>query len=188
MNVGTRHPSVRRRGLSAFASMSLIALLALVCLPVSVQADSSGVQYSDDLPRAEGENTPTRKKEPTAKSSIKKDGGSPVAETPDDSEKSMGEGEKGGSSESGGVPVGGDNGDRGQGSPGGSAKGSERADAQPSAQAKGTQASDDDGSSPLIPILAAILALAAISVAAVMVRQRRQGGGSAGTAPSPKAS
>jgi hypothetical protein len=188
MNAGTRHPSAPRRGLSAFASMSVIALLALACFPVFAQADSSGVQYSDDLPRAEGENTPTRKKEPTAKSSAEDDGGS--SKTPGDSKKSMEGDDEGGSSESGGVPVGGDKGDRGQGSPGGSANTKDNALVQPGGQAKGTTASEesDGGSSLLVPILIAILALAAISVAAVMIRQRRQRGGTAGTAPSPKAS
>ena len=47
---------------------------------------------------------------------------------------------------------------------------------QPSGQAEGTPASDDGGSSPLVPILIAILVLAAISLAVVMLRQRRQGG------------
>jgi hypothetical protein len=38
----------------------------------------------------------------------------------------------------------------------------------------GSTSSDDGGSSPLVPILIAVLALAAISIAAVMIRQRRQ--------------
>jgi hypothetical protein len=53
--------------------------------------------------------------------------------------------------------------------------------------AGGAPASSDDGSSPLAPILIGIALLAAISVAAVMVRQRRQQGGST-TPASPKAS
>jgi hypothetical protein len=39
-------------------------------------------------------------------------------------------------------------------------------------------ASSDDGSSPLVPILIAIAVLAAISIAAIMIRQRRQRDGS----------
>ncbi|HEX5712313.1 MAG TPA: hypothetical protein VFX85_03250 [Solirubrobacterales bacterium] len=50
----------------------------------------------------------------------------------------------------------------------------------------GTQASSDDGSSPLVPILIAVAALAAISIAAVVIRQRRQRGGP-GAQVSPKA-
>lgn len=37
------------------------------------------------------------------------------------------------------------------------------------------QTSADDGSSPLVPILIAIAVLAAISAAAVIIRNRRQG-------------
>jgi hypothetical protein len=47
-----------------------------------------------------------------------------------------------------------------------------------------TSQSDSGGSSPLVPILIAILALAGISLIAVMVRRRRAGGPSV----SPKAS
>ena len=46
----------------------------------------------------------------------------------------------------------------------------------------------DGGSSPLVPILIAILALAAISVGAVMYRQRRQRRGPGTGTASPKAS
>jgi len=49
------------------------------------------------------------------------------------------------------------------------------------------QPNDDGGSSPLVPILIAIAALAAISVATVMLRQRRPPSGPAATA-SPEAS
>lgn len=55
---------------------------------------------------------------------------------------------------------------------------------QPSATASHES---DDGSSPLVPILIAIAALAAISIATVMVRARRQRG-EGGTPISPEAS
>jgi len=193
MNVGTRHPSVRRRGLSAFASMSLIALLALVCLPVSVQADSSGVQYSDDLPGLPPEKDPSKGKQPPAKSSVT-NGGATAKQGADGEAKGVTDGssEEDSSSKEGGVAAGADDRGNGQGSPGGSANTKDNALVQPNGQAsKGTSAAQSDdgsGSSPLLPILIAILVLAAISVAVVMVKQRRQGDGSAGTAPSPKAS
>lgn len=47
-------------------------------------------------------------------------------------------------------------------------------------------ASDGGSSSPLVPILIAIAALAAISIAAVVIRQRRRGG--PGSPVSPNAS
>jgi hypothetical protein len=53
---------------------------------------------------------------------------------------------------------------------------------QPGAQAS----SDDDGSSPLVPILIAIAVLAAISAAAVTMRNKRQS--KPGAPVSPKAS
>jgi hypothetical protein len=60
---------------------------------------------------------------------------------------------------------------------------------QPGNQAPGAPASQKSGggSSPLAPILIAIAVLAAISVAVVMIRQRRQRGGSS-TPVSPRAS
>ncbi|HEY7951042.1 MAG TPA: hypothetical protein VID51_09455 [Solirubrobacterales bacterium] len=63
---------------------------------------------------------------------------------------------------------------------------------QPSGQAQAgdvsaSQSSDDGSSSPLVPILIGIALLAAISIAVVMVRQRRQQGGST-TPAAPKAS
>ena len=55
----------------------------------------------------------------------------------------------------------------------------------------GTAASseaDDGGSSPLIPVLIAIAVLAGISLAVVLIRQRRQGDDSPGEPASSKAS
>jgi cobalamin biosynthesis Mg chelatase CobN len=51
---------------------------------------------------------------------------------------------------------------------------------------KAPASDDDDGSSPLLPILIAVLVLAGISVAAFMIRQRRQRDG-AGRSLSTKA-
>lgn len=50
--------------------------------------------------------------------------------------------------------------------------------------AEQTASNDDDGSSPLIPILIAVAVLAAISAAVVTMRGKRKPSGS----PSPKAS
>ena len=50
---------------------------------------------------------------------------------------------------------------------------------QPAApHAQSTPNSSDDGSSPLVPILIAAAVLAAISIAALLIRQRRQRDGS----------
>jgi hypothetical protein len=85
----------------------------------------------------------------------------------------------------------GNGGGTGQGSPGGGSNGTGGAHVQPNGQSNVTgqpAPSSGGGSSPLIPILIAILALAAISVGAVMYRQRRGRDGSATGTASPKAS
>ncbi len=176
--------------------MSVIALLALACFPVLAHAeDSSGVQYSDAIPKAEGENVPaSHKRPPIAKAA---DNGGAAA--PDGTKGSQGSDEStAGSPEdestekSGGVATNGNGngGGTGQGSPGGSGNGKANGQVQGTSQAKGTPASQksDSSSSPLIPILIAILVLAAISVGAVMIRQKRQRRGPTASAPAPKAS
>jgi cobalamin biosynthesis Mg chelatase CobN len=173
--------------------MSVIALLALACFPVLAHAEtSSGVQYDDSLPSAEGGNTPTHHQQTPAKASNTGNGGgtAPSQSGPEDSTKADGSGEGDSSSKEGAVPASQDGG-KGQGSPGGSANGEAKNGLHPDGQtASGTptsQTSDDDGSSPLVPILLAIAVLAAVSVAAVMYRQRRQRRGPGATA-SPEAS
>jgi hypothetical protein len=86
--------------------------------------------------------------------------------------------------------VAGNDGDKPQGNPGGSANAEAKKGVNHgSLNASGvpTSESDDGGSSsPLVPILVAIAVLAAISVAVVMIRQRRQRRGPTATA-SPEA-
>jgi cobalamin biosynthesis Mg chelatase CobN len=177
MFVGTRHRQAPARGLPSFVLMSVIALLALACFPVFAQAeDSAGTQYTDALPKPEGNNSPTKKKQPVAKTA---DGGGasvPSAKTSPGEEKEPedGSGEKESSEEGAGAGAGKDGG-TGQGSPGSSAKDAGKTAVQPNAQTTAPPASDD-GSSPLVPILLVILVLAAISLAVVMIRQRRQRG------------
>ncbi len=82
-----------------------------------------------------------------------------------------------------------DGGGTGQSSPGASVNGGAKNAAHPSGQnaSPATQShSDGGGSSPLVPILIAIAVLAAISVAVVMIRQKRQRRGPTATA-SPEA-
>ena len=76
MNVGMRYRPAPSAGRFAFLLVSVIAL-ALACFPVLAHAeDSSGVQYSDAIPKAEGENTPTHHHQQTpAKSSSTDNGG-----------------------------------------------------------------------------------------------------------------
>ncbi|HEX3324386.1 MAG TPA: hypothetical protein VHR65_04515 [Solirubrobacterales bacterium] len=199
MIVGKRHRRRPSAGRPAFVLMSVLALLALACFPVFAHAeDSSGAQYTDAIPSAEGENSSAHhnKRPPIAKASEKggattqngSTGKNGSQQAP--SESMEGASEKESSSEGGGGAAAGNGSGTGQGNPGGSATGKANAPAQQSGQPNGTAASQesDSGSSPLIPILAAILILAAISVGAVMYRQRRQRRGPTTSSPSPKAS
>lgn len=181
---GTRHRLAPQPGHSLFALMSVVALLALTCFPVFAHADdSSGVQYSDDLPSAEGENHPVQhKRPPVAKAADNGGASAPTGKTgsPESDGSSEVSSEEESSSAGGGVAANGnDKGDgTGQGNPAGSATKAPGSQAQHSGQNVSAPASksSDSGSSPLVPILIAILVLAAISVAVVMIRQRRQGG------------
>jgi hypothetical protein len=59
---------------------------------------------------------------------------------------------------------------------------------QVSPASQGTSHRESSGSSPLVPILIAIAALAAISIGVVMMRARRQRDGRGGASVSPEAS
>jgi cobalamin biosynthesis Mg chelatase CobN len=192
MNVGKRHrraPQWARLSLL----MSVIAL-ALACLPALAQAEctsSSCVQYTESIPKPEGENTPAHhQKTPAKASKTGKDGGSEPSQ-PGGSKgaKETEESEEGEASEKKGAAAPGHDSGNGQGKPGGSAHEGGKNAVNPGAQnTPGAQASksSDGGSSPLVPILIAIAVLAAISVAVVMIRQRRQRRGPTATA-SPEA-
>ncbi len=85
----------------------------------------------------------------------------------------------------------GDKGSSGGGNPTSGKEGLEGSQAVegPTQQGKAVSASDDGGgSSPLVPILIAVAVLAAISIGAVIYRQRRQDSGGSGSPVSPKAS
>lgn len=183
MNVGKRHrraPQWARLSLL----MSVIAL-ALACFPALAQAEctsSSCVQYTESIPKPEGENTPTHHQKTPAKASKTGQGNGSQPSQPGDSQgtKEAEKSEEGEASEKQGA-VGGGNGGNGQGKAGGSAHEGGKQAVNPGAQnTPGVQASsssDGGSSSPLVPILIAIAVLAAISVAVVMIRQRRQRGG-----------
>lgn len=173
---------------------ALLALLALALSPVTALGDSSGTQYEDALPTADG----GKKNDPPAKSSTTNGGASaPSSNSGSTDSGSSGSSSESPSSDSGGAAAttGGDGG-TGQGSQdkgqaGGGSQGAQDKGQAPSKQpasqvTPATETSDDGGgSSPLVPILIAIAVLAAISVGAVVMRQRRQRGG---TSVSPKPS
>jgi hypothetical protein len=194
MNLGKRHLGASGLGRHAALLVSVIAL-ALALFAVPAQADecsSSCVQYTPGLPNAEGgHSSPHHQSNPAKASKTGGNGGGKAPSNPSGGGGSHEETEESESSpEQGGVAPG-HGGGSGQGKAGGSANpGAKKVAHSPTQTASGKPASpsDDGGSSPLVPILIAIAVLAAISVAVVMIRQRRgrNSGGSAATA-SPEA-
>jgi cobalamin biosynthesis Mg chelatase CobN len=192
MIVGKRH---RRAPQWAHLSLLMsVIVLALACSPALAQAEctsSSCVQYTESIPKPEGENTPAHHQKTPAKASNTGDGNAEPSQPHGSKEaKEAEESEEGGASENKGAAAPSHNGGNGQGKPGGSAHEGDKQAVNPGAQNKsGVQASksaSSGGSSPLVPILIVIAVLAAISVAVVMIRQRRQRRGPTTTA-SPEA-
>jgi hypothetical protein len=175
---GMRHSRTAPAGRSLLL-LSLLALLAFTCFPVFAQADSSGAQYEvNPVPEGGGHH---HQHEPVAKSSTNNSGGTPSA--PAGSEGAPTEVNSGGvpseavKAESDSRP------ERHQGSPeGGQGSGGKQAAPSP-APSPAPKPSSDGGNSPLVPILIALAALAAISVGVFLVRQRRQDSGGLTTPP-----
>jgi cobalamin biosynthesis Mg chelatase CobN len=167
---GTHHHLPARSGRSIVGLLSVLAVLALSCFVPMAQADSSGIEYRDATPSPTGE-IPTKIEKPAHASQANGGGTDSDGSTDSDSSNSE-QGEEG--SDAGGVAGGNGQGGagNGQGSSAKSPDGGKLAPAQ--SVANTTPAEDDDGSSPLVPILIALAVLAAIAIAAVVVRQRRQ--------------
>lgn len=175
---GMRLPAAAAKGRLACGLLSLLALLAL-SFPVgaSAQEDAAGVQYQDSIPRPEGDNSPQR--ESSAGSSKAKNGGKAQPGTTGPDSAGTDSSTKESSSPGGGADAK-DDGGTGQGSSGSSADRKAGAPVQPGGQNASTS-EDDDGSSPLVPILVAIFVLAGVSLAALLIRHRRQRDASAGS-------
>jgi cobalamin biosynthesis Mg chelatase CobN len=177
--------------------VSVLVLLALACFPVLAQADSSGAQYEEALPNPTGGHGSTghgsthHNSEPPAKSSSVPNGGASAPSSPNPSGSGSVASEsnpvEGSSSNTGGVTNASHGDGKGQSSPDKASTGAAPKSAQPTVQTGGSTSSGGGGSSPLVPILVAIAVLAAISIGAVMIRQRRQRSGGRGSV-SPKAS
>jgi hypothetical protein len=185
MIVGKRQRSTQGWGRLALLSLSAIAL-ALALFPGFAHAEcttSSCIQYSESLPDAGGGDSPRHDKQTAANAS--KSGG----QTGSDEQGSKGAGSSEGESSKGGLGGHGQEGGPPQGNADGSDHSRSDAGAPSGSRHKPDAASPQSsggGSSPLVPILIAIAILAAISVAAVMYRQRRQRRGP-GTSTSPEA-
>jgi len=151
----------------------------MACFPVASYGEESiGPVYDTEVPSPTGpKKTPATDNDSDANSS--KTGGATVP-SGDEAGGSGSGSSSGGASGGGGSGSGGDG--TGQGSQGNGSKGDaaqagnlQSGDSQPGQQARSETSSD---SSPLVPILIAIAVLAAISIGAVLYRQRRQGPGS----------
>lgn len=143
-------------------------------------------EYETEVPTVKGHTTPptTKPKNNQQAESSTEDGSSPGAVAPGGAES--GSGSSGGPSSEKGNPSTGNDRGTGQGSPGNGTTAKQQGGSIADGKQVGAP-TDDDGSSPLVPILIAIAALAAISIGAVVIRQRRQRGDS-GAQVSPKAS
>lgn len=186
---GIPHPG-RRSARPVFALLSVLGLLACACFPIAAQAGTVYEPEPTTIPNEPKPNHPKATNNPPDESSEAQS-----SESPGTGESSGGTG--GGSSGGGSSADTGNGGGTGQGNQGnGSQAGNGSQDGQNSPvkveenkPVSTAPASSDDSSSPLVPILIAIAALAAISIGAVVIRQRRQGhGGPDGAGVSPKAS
>ena len=156
---GTNHRAAPVRGRSILA-LSSLALLAFCCLPVLAQASSAGAQYQDAAPGAPGGGSPNKSDLSGGSSSTSGIG----------SAAGGGDGSKGAKSSGGGKGSSSKSGDGTQSSQGSGDIGGNQGVAGENAAAPGT---DSGGSSPLVPILIAIVVLAGGSVAYVMYKRRR---------------
>ena len=179
---GTPRSSPPRRGRSILA-LSTLALLAFCCLPVLAQADSAGIEYNAATPTPTG-NHPIQEKEPSEHSSNTGGGASDSnggaggkSPSADDTSKQAGHGS--------------DAVKKGTGQPQGS-QGKARKDGSKGSEVGGEPVAsqgEDDSSSPVAAILIAVAVLAAITIGAVVMRQRRRGDDVEPGAPAaPKAS
>ena len=185
--IRTPHPHVRRLARPSLALFSVLALLAFACVPVLAQAETVYEVEKTNLPEGGGENSPTHHKNPGSSES------SPEANQSGVPGGGGGQNGGGGGHSQPGSPnsQGGPSQESKSGAPGGGGEsqgktgnGSQNGQNTPHVQiGEGKPASSEtSGSSPLVPILIAVAVLAAISVGAVLYRQRR-GSAAGGLAP-----
>jgi cobalamin biosynthesis Mg chelatase CobN len=158
----------------------VLALLAFACLPVFAQAETVYETEQTNLPGGGSEKPPTHPKNPAGSESTPEAHQSTAPGTGGGTEPSHNGSSKSPNGASEGTnPSSPSGGTKAQGQSGKGAVGDGKplgSDSVQIGEPKST-GSDSGGSSPLVPILIAVVVLAAISVGAVMMRQRR---GSAG--------
>jgi cobalamin biosynthesis Mg chelatase CobN len=169
----SRTPHPRGPGLTrSSVVLSVLALLAFACSPALAQAETVYEEEDRNLP---GETkSPSKHKNPDTSESSRK---AQASQDPDDGgSKQPGETSESNEGASTGNPStpgggGGPQGKAGEGAKTGD--GASGGHVQAAVPLETTSATTDDGSSPLVPILIAVAVLAAISVGAVLYRQRR---------------
>jgi hypothetical protein len=206
---GMRRPRHRPRSSARliFSLLSVLALLAFACVPALAGAeectDSSCKQYEVEIPTAGGKDNKSEKNKSGSQGEAK----AGASEAPEGnqahtqpSEENLDEEPEEGK----GAAAPGNNGSNGPADKGNSSSGNgsnqastgigdeqslggNTAQGQNASNPGGGSSSSGGGSSPLVPILVAIAALAAISIGAVIYRQRRQGSGGSGSPVSPNA-
>jgi len=168
--LGSRQDPSLRRGGHVFA-LSVLALLAMCCAPVLAQAGSAGYQYSDAPPTVNGGPPSQSNLSPAGSKSTSGVGSHPGGAK--SSGGKSGEGANGSKSKSNGST--GDENEAGQQGSQGSGNQKSQTAIGKKTSASPEPGSDSGGSSPLVPILIAILVLAGGSIAYVMIKRRRAG-------------
>jgi cobalamin biosynthesis Mg chelatase CobN len=187
---GMRQDLAPRRGGRIFA-LSVLALLAMCCVPVLAQASSAGYQYSDAPPTVTGGKPPSQSNLSGGSNSTSGIGSHAGSSKAPGGKSSGG---AGGSQSKSNGSAGGASGSGQQGSQaGGNQNGSNQNGSAGAGSASSPEpGSSGGGSSPLIPILIAIVVLAGGSIAYVMIKRRRAGDtdspGSTDSSVSPEAS
>jgi cobalamin biosynthesis Mg chelatase CobN len=164
----------------------VLALLALVVFPVFARAGEIP-EYEVEVPTVGNEVVPTHPKKHKAHQDAEPNSKAHASATPSGNS----EGEEGGGSKSGTGGTG--NGNGGSGSEGGKSPSNGGEAGQPNSggqgniseakglpsEAKGSNVSESSGggSSPVVPILIAVVVLAAISIGVVLYRQKQSGKG-----------
>jgi hypothetical protein len=173
-----------RAARSSVSLLSVLVLVAFACFPVMAHAGSEVPEYETEVPTTTGhKHPPTHSNNPPGADQSHSNGGASVSNT---GGSGPGSGSSSGGSSSGGPvahasdnPGTGNGGGNRQGSQGNGATTGEGSAGLTQGQPVNSEASSSDGgSSPLVPILIAIAALAAISIGAVVIRQKRQRPGS----------
>lgn len=201
---GAPHRQARSSARSFFLLPSVLALLALALFPVVAHAESSsGATYEVEVPNIEskpstgthnsGKSATHHKSSnnPTAEGSAAETGGTGSEGSEKGNGSSEGHEPKGSSSkEEESHPSTGAGGNGGGNKPNGGGQGENGLSGNTPVAHTGTpHSSSSGGSSPVLPILIAVVVLAAISIGVVLYRQRKSGqGGSDGRVSSSNAS